>query len=165
MLFSCSDDYFYKSLLSGKFYRFLQAGRRDVDLSCVLHNIHCLPDEEIIFCSILMYIYFIQNVKYFYFQSNVIDVFFGVRSAGDCQLSCFYHHRSTLSLTTQQEVRSRQTLIFQRVCNLHLVWQFSPNLPAVMFPLLQVQQSCGGGSLYHRWGAVWQSHCPARYWR
>jgi len=68
-LLSCSDDYFYKSLLSGKFYRFLQAGRRDVDLSCVLHNIHCLPDE-----------------------SNVIDVFFGVRSAGDCQLSCFYHH-------------------------------------------------------------------------
>ena len=28
------------------------------------------------------------------FQSNVIDVFFGVRSAADCQLSCFYHHRS-----------------------------------------------------------------------
>ena len=105
LLLSCSEEYFYKSLLSGKFYRFLQTGRRDVDLSCVLHNIHCLPDEEIINCSIYIYL------KYLYFQSNVIDVFFGVRSAGDCQLSCFYHHRSALSLTTNQEGRSHQTVI------------------------------------------------------
>ena len=138
MLFRCSEEYFYKSLLSGKFYRFLQTGRRDVDLSCVLHNIHCMPDEEIIFCSV--FIYFLQNLKYLYFQSNVIDVFFGVRSAGDCQLSCFYHHRSALSLTTNQEGRSPQTRIFQRLCNLHLVWQLSPNLPSVMFPLLQVRK-------------------------
>ena len=58
MLFRCSEEYFYKSLLSGKFYRFLQTGRRDVDLSCVLHNIHCLPDEEIISCSIKIYIFY-----------------------------------------------------------------------------------------------------------
>ena len=57
MLISCSEEYFYKSLLSGKFYRFLQTGRRDVDLSCVLHNIHCMPDEEIIKCSISIVLY------------------------------------------------------------------------------------------------------------
>jgi len=62
------EDYSYKSLLSGKYYRFLPSGRT-ADLDCVIPDIHCLPDE-----------------------SNVIDVFFGVRSAGDCQLSCVYHH-------------------------------------------------------------------------
>ena len=113
MLFSCSDDYFYKSLLSGKFYRFLQAGRRDVDLSCVLHNIHCLPDEEIIFCSILMYIYFIQNVKYFYF-SPMSSMFFS-----ECEVpetaNCL------VSITTGQPSASPHSRRFAHV----KLWYFS----------------------------------------
>lgn len=66
------QNYKFKSLLSGKYYRLLPDGvsfARNADLDCVIPNIHCLPDE-----------------------SNVIDVFFGVKSAGDCQLSCVYHH-------------------------------------------------------------------------
>ena len=38
------EDYSYKSLLSGKYYRFLPSGRT-ADLDCVIPDIHCLPDE------------------------------------------------------------------------------------------------------------------------
>ena len=44
------------------------AGVRVLDPDCVLPGLHCLPD-----------------------QSNVVDVFFGVGSASECQLSCAYH--------------------------------------------------------------------------
>ena len=68
-------------------------------------------------------------------QSNVIDVFFGVRSAGDCQLSCVYHHRlggisSLLSVT--------EYYLPQRLRGLHLVRLPALHLPPVLLPLLQV---------------------------
>ena len=44
------------------------AGVRVLDPDCVVPGLHCLPD-----------------------QSNVVDVFFGVGSASECQLSCAYH--------------------------------------------------------------------------
>lgn len=62
--------YTYRSLLSGNYFRLPAAfaGVRVLDPDCVLPGLHCLPD-----------------------QSNVVDVFFGVGSASECQLSCAYH--------------------------------------------------------------------------
>ena len=42
------QNYKFKSLLSGKYYRLLPDGvsfARNADLDCVIPNIHCLPDE------------------------------------------------------------------------------------------------------------------------
>ena len=42
------QNYKFKSLLSGKYYRLLPDGvsfTRNADLDCVIPNIHCLPDE------------------------------------------------------------------------------------------------------------------------
>lgn len=42
------ENYKFKSLLSGKYYRLLPDGvsfARSADLDCVIPNIHCLPDE------------------------------------------------------------------------------------------------------------------------
>ena len=44
-------DYMYKSMLSGKYYRLLPPGSdlinhaRNINLDCVIEDIHCLPDE------------------------------------------------------------------------------------------------------------------------
>ena len=51
-LFNSDHNYTYKSLLSGKYYRLLPDGasynilKRNINLDCVISDIHCLPDEE-----------------------------------------------------------------------------------------------------------------------
>jgi len=86
---SFKENFTYKSLLTGKFYRLIPSGasyedyQRQVSLDCVIPDIHCLPEE-----------------------SNVIDVFFGVKSAGDCQLSCVYHNSDCAVFTWFDENHS-----------------------------------------------------------
>lgn len=86
---SVKENFTYKSLLTGKYYRLIPSGasyedyQRQVSLDCVIPNIHCLPEE-----------------------SNVIDVFFGVKSAGDCQLSCVYHNSECAVFTWFDEYHS-----------------------------------------------------------
>ena len=50
-IYSSYVDYMYKSMLSGKYYRLLPPGSdlinhaRNINLDCVIEDIHCLPDE------------------------------------------------------------------------------------------------------------------------
>ena len=50
---SVKENFTYKSLLTGKYYRLIPSGasyedyQRQVSLDCVIPNIHCLPEEVI----------------------------------------------------------------------------------------------------------------------
>ena len=49
---------------------------RSVDLSCVYLDVHCVADDD-----------------------NIIDVFFGVSTAEECQLACEYHSSACVMFT------------------------------------------------------------------
>ena len=74
----------YRSLLTGVTYDLRKITRldksaikkRSLDLACVHLDVHCVPDEN-----------------------NVIDVFFGVSSAEECQLTCEYHSQNCVMFT------------------------------------------------------------------
>jgi len=74
----------YRSLLTGATYDLAAITKmnqneikaRSLDMECVHTNVHCLPAED-----------------------NVIDVFFGVNSAEECQLTCAYHSQDCVMFT------------------------------------------------------------------
>ena len=74
----------YESLLTGAAYDLQKISnmnqrtikKKSLDLACVRIDVHCIPDDE-----------------------NVIDVFFGVSSAEDCQLACEYHSSDCVMFT------------------------------------------------------------------
>ena len=88
------EDYSYKSLLSGKYYRFLPSGRT-ADLDCVIPDIHCLPDEvgEIIFVKVSTLSTKIFGTQYFdlcvsvygYMEELHVSLFIGLFDKRHCQ--------------------------------------------------------------------------------
>ena len=74
----------YRSLLTGDTYDLQEISqlntrtiqRRSLDLACVHLDVHCVPDDN-----------------------NVIDVFFGVSTAEECQLTCEYHSSDCVMFT------------------------------------------------------------------
>ena len=74
----------YMSLLTGDTYDLKKVarmdsntiGKRSLDLSCIYHDLHCIPEDD-----------------------NVIDVFFGVRTAEECQLTCEFHSDNCVMFT------------------------------------------------------------------
>ena len=74
----------YRSLLTGTTYDLKEISnmdgrtikKRSLDLACVHLDVHCVPDDD-----------------------NVIDVFFGVNSAEECQLTCEYHSGDCVMFT------------------------------------------------------------------
>lgn len=78
------QTFHYRSLLTGTTYDLqkitnldkIAIQKKSLDLGCIHLNVHCLPEEN-----------------------NVLDVFFGVNSAEECQLTCEYHSENCVMFT------------------------------------------------------------------
>ena len=57
---------------------------RQLDANCVHKDVHCVPDKS-------FYLQHLKKMHVWCSRDNVIDVFFGVLTGEECQLTCQFH--------------------------------------------------------------------------